>query len=98
VAVRTYQAQRHKFAGPGAVAFWINNQAWPVDGIVPADQAAAESAAAAAKAATIRVRQEAETAERRANRIVFLGRKAGATDAAIRAELCAAGLGERWGG
>jgi hypothetical protein len=84
-AARTYLAQPHRFRGPGALAFWVQNRRWPVDGVLPAE-------VAAEKSSTLSERSKSADDEKRAMRIVYAGRKARKNDETIRQELTAAGL------
>ncbi len=84
-ACETYLAQRERFRGPGALAFWVQNLRWPVDGILPPEQALARSQ-------TVQRRTARDSREQAASRIVYAGRKAGKSDDQIGRELAAVGL------
>jgi hypothetical protein len=84
-ACETYLANRSRFRGPGAIASWVRNGDWPVDGVLAPPVAQASTAAAARRDAT-------KAAEEAASRIVFTGRRAGKAEADIQRELQAAGL------
>lgn len=87
-ACETYQANRARFRGPGAIANWVRNGGWPVDNVLPPKQAITSTAKASD-------RSLAAAREAAASRIVFAGRRSGKCEAEIEIELAAAGV--TWG-
>lgn len=84
-ACEDYLANAAKFRGPGALDAWVRNGDWPVEGVLPAQEARSV-------AQIVTQRREREQREAMASRIVFAGRRAGRPEAEIQAQLAAAGL------
>jgi hypothetical protein len=83
-ACETYAANKSRFSGPGAIAAWVRNGDWPVDGVMPPEQAKVRLIR------TERNRQD-EDLERWAHQVITAGKRAGQSREAIASVLAKRG-------